>query len=189
VLLWFLVLVGCAGVGAVIAARTNPFPPGVEGGPVATPSPTPQARTWTLRFESVSSHRLYVGGSCRSRWKGSVKVTASSDGAIDGSGQARLVGRRTCDSPNAQIQSKVLDLFVRGNTKGSGLVLRIRVASTSPSGSHDYGGFVATVLRRALTLSVGNRKLRLSARDSSGKETYSSKTAFVLSCTAGCTPT
>jgi hypothetical protein len=118
-----------------------------------------------------------------------VKVTASSDGAIDGSGQAKLVGRRTCSFANAQIQARVLDLFVRGNARGTGLVLQIRAASTSPSGSRDYGGFVATVLRRALTLSVGNRKLRLSARDSTGKETYSSQTAFVLSCTAGCTPT
>jgi hypothetical protein len=118
-----------------------------------------------------------------------VKVTASSAGAIDGSGRARLVGRRTCTFANAQIQTKVLDLFVRGDTKGKGLVLQIRVASASPSGSHDYGGFVATVLRRALTLPVGNRKVRLSVRDSTGKERYSSQTAFVLSCTTGCTPT
>ena len=115
-----------------------------------------------------------------------MKVTAAFDGALHGAGQARLVGRLICGFPNAQIQTEVLDLSVRGSTAGAGLVLKIRAASVSPVGSHDYGGFIATILRRTLRLPVGSGKLHLSARDSTGKGTYSSETVFTLACTAGC---
>jgi hypothetical protein len=186
VLLWVLLFAGCAGVGALIASRANPFPPGVQGGPTATISPTPQAKTWTLRFVSATSHRLFYGGRCRSKWKGSVKVTAAADGSIGGMGRARLVGRLKCGFPNAQIQTKVLDLIIHGTTRGTDLVLAIRAASASPTGSRDYGGFVATVLRRDLRLPVGVRRLHMSARDSTRKGRYSSRTSFTLSCTASC---
>jgi hypothetical protein len=184
VLLWILLFAGCAGVGALIAARSNPFPPGVEGGPSQTASPSPQARTWTLRFESDSWHRFYYGGRCRSKWMGSVEMTASSDGVIEGTGRARLVGHLVCGFPNAQIQARVLDLLVRGNVSGQDLVLTISASSIGPAGSHDYGGFMGTVLRRAVTLSIGPRTLRRSVLDSTGKGKYSSETAFTLGCTA-----
>jgi hypothetical protein len=186
VLLWILLFAGCAGVGALIAARSNPFPPGVEGGPSQTTSPSPQARSWTLRFESDSWHRFYYGGRCRSIWKGSVKMTASSDGAIDGTGRARLVGRLVCGFPNAQIQARVLDLLVRGHVSGQDLVLTISASSVLPHSSHDYGGFMATVLRRAVTLPLGARTLRRSSLDSTGRGKYSSETTFALGCTAAC---
>lgn len=113
-------------------------------------------------------------------------VTAAADGSIDGAGRAKLVGHLKCGFPNAQIQTKVLGLVVHGGTQGSDLVLNIRIESTSPTGSQDYGGFVATVLRKALRLPVGVRKLHVSARDSTRKGRYSSQTTFTLSCTAGC---
>lgn len=185
-LLWLLLFAGCAGVGALIAARSNPFPPGVEGGPSQTASPSPQARTWTLRFESDSWHRFYYGGRCRSKWKGSVKMTASPEGAIDGAGRARLVGRLVCGFSNAQIQARVLDLIVRGHVSGQDLILTIRASSVLPTSSHDYGGFMATVLRRAITIPLGPRTLRRSALDSTGKGRNASYTTFTLGCTAAC---
>ena len=73
---WAAVFLACAGVGAFIAANTDPFPPGVDrpgASPTesvsVTPSPsrTPVPVKWVGSLQSVTYHQLYGGGRCTDR--------------------------------------------------------------------------------------------------------------------------
>ena len=95
--LWLGVFGVCAGVGAFVAAHTNPFPPGVEdpGSRPTTPTPTSGASTsqrWSLAMNSATRHDLHVGGSCRSRWHTSGRSHDPSGRLRRGTGSRRPPG-------------------------------------------------------------------------------------------------
>ena len=149
--LWLGVFGVCAGVGAFVAAHTNPFPPGVAdpGSRPTPPTPTSAASTtqrWTLVMNSATRHDLHVGGSCRSRWFTSGHVTILPDGKADGEALALLRGWG-CDFHVAQVQTRTVTLIVTGRSSGGRLVLGFREAGIAPTGSQDLGGFLATIQR------------------------------------------
>jgi hypothetical protein len=147
--LWLGVFIVCAGVGAFVAAHTNPFPPGVAdpGSRPTTPTPTGAASTrqrgaWVMN--SATRHDLHVGGSCRSRWHTSGRVTIHPDGSAEGQAHAALRGWG-CDFPVAQVQTRTVTLAVTGAVSGGRLVLRFSEIRAVPTGSQDLGGFRATI--------------------------------------------
>jgi hypothetical protein len=146
--LWLGVFGVCAGVGAFVAAHTNPFPPGVEdpGSRPTTPTPTsaPTSQRWSLVMNSATRHDLHVGGSCRSRWHTSGRVTIHPDGSAEGQARATVRGWG-CDFPVAQVQTRTVTLAVAGAMSGGRLVLRFSEIGAVPTGSQDLGGFRETI--------------------------------------------
>jgi hypothetical protein len=147
--LWTGILLLCAGVGAFIASRTNPFPPGVRD-PVALPSGSPSPSTvdlvrWSLTMSSRTTHTYHVGGSCTSDWhlEGEIELTGS--GRVDGRGVARLQPGATCDFPSAQVQTRQVVVAIVGIRDGDELDLRFQDAGRKPGGSQDLGGFLKTL--------------------------------------------
>ncbi len=147
--LWTGILLLCAGVGAFIASRTNPFPPGVRD-PVALPSESPSPSTvdlvrWSLTMASRTTHTYHVGGSCRSDWhlEGEIELTES--GRVDGRGVARLQPGAKCDFPSAQVQARRVVVAIVGIRDGDELDLRFQDAGRKPAGSQDLGGFLKTL--------------------------------------------
>ena len=160
-LIWIAVLLTCAAVGAFIASRSNPFPPGVpdpgalpSGTPTASPTPTPPEVTrWTLTMTSRSTHTYRVGGSCTSDWRmerGRIRVTE--DGQVRGGGTAGLLPGASCDFPSAQVQARRVVIEILGRRDGNRLRIRFRTAEVLPVGSQDLGAFVETLDRLRLTL-------------------------------------
>lgn len=143
------ILLVCAGIGAYIGSRSNPFPPGVPD-PGAQPSesrsPSPPAPiAWSITLSSRTTHTFRVGGSCSSDWRlvGRIRLTAS--GGIRGRGVARLLPGWGCDFPSAQVQTRrVLVRFI-GRRDGEDLDLRFREERRRPAGSQDLGAFLKTL--------------------------------------------
>jgi hypothetical protein len=147
--LWTGILLLCAGVGAFIASRTNPFPPGVRD-PVALPNESPSPSTvdlvrWSLTMSSRTTHTYHVGGSCTSDWhlEGEIELTES--GRVDGRGVARLQPGAKCDFPSAQVQARRVVVAIVGIRDGDELDLRFQDAGRKPEGSQDLGGFLKTL--------------------------------------------
>jgi hypothetical protein len=161
VLLWAVILLGCAGVGAFIASRSNPFPPGVRDSTAPpTESPSPSASnadlvSWSVSMTSQTTHAYHVGGSCTSDWRvrGEIEVTES--GRIEGSGVGKLRPGASCDFPSAQVQTRRVDLSIVGRRDGDELDLHFSEVGRLPLGSQDLGGFLKTV--RTLRLSIPER--------------------------------
>jgi hypothetical protein len=163
-IVWVGILLGCAAVGAFIASRSNPFPPGVPD-PGAVPSETPGASPslpvaevtrWTLAMSSRSTHTYRVGGSCTSDWRmerGRIRVSGS--GRVRGRGVSRLLPGATCDFPSAQFQARRIQVEILGRRDGGRLRLRFRIEDVLPSGSQDLGAFVETL--EGLRLTIGER--------------------------------
>jgi hypothetical protein len=155
IVLWVAVFAACAGVGAFIASRTNPFPPGVQDpgarslipDPTATitPSPAVTGVSWTGRMVAGTSHHLFVGGTCSTAWRISVGFVVDSTGVVKGTGTAHLQGPLRCDFPTAQVQSRTLHLAVSGRHANSRIALRFSVKGRTPVGSDDYGGLIRTL--------------------------------------------
>jgi hypothetical protein len=156
VLMWLVVLVACAGVGASIASRTDPFPPGVEDpGDLeagSSPSATPRA-IWSGRAVVRSVHRLYVGGACHTNWR----VRFSLEGT-DGDGTARLIGEPRCDFPTAQLQAERLRFRVTSEEVRSGLRLRFSELASDSAGTIDLGGLLPLLERTGVELRVSDGK-------------------------------
>src|SRR2546427_48735 len=107
VLIWVVVFVGAAGIGAYIAAHSNPFPPSVETSPRRSASEGPTADSqslWKGTIRSASYHQLYVGGRCATDWRGTIEVVVRDDGKVEGTGSVRRIGALRCDFPTAQAQ-------------------------------------------------------------------------------------
>ncbi|HEX5936847.1 MAG TPA: hypothetical protein VFZ75_04015 [Actinomycetota bacterium] len=157
-LMWVGILLACAAVGAFIASRSNPFPPGVPDPgavPSETPAPSPQAEVtrWTLAMTSRSTHTYRVGGSCTSDWRmerGRIRVSGS--GRVRGRGIARLLPGASCDFPSAQLQARRVGIEILGRRDGNRLRIRFRTAEVRPPGSQDLGAFVETLERLRLAL-------------------------------------
>ena len=152
---WVVAFAACAGVGAFIASRSNPFPPGVEdpgARPIRSPSVTaspipPGAQRWWGTVRARTYHDLFVGGRCRTDWFIPIRFSVDEGGAISGTGTAKLQGGLRCDFTTAQIQAEEITLVVGGRRRDGLLDLSLEPASFAPAGSSDYGGLVATLPR------------------------------------------
>jgi hypothetical protein len=147
VLLWALILLACAGAGAFLASRSNPFPPEVPP-EQATPTPTPVAEEparWVLSLTSRTTHTLRVGGSCSSDWRMRTRIRVSPEGVVEGTGRARLQPGARCDFETAQVQARAVSIRIVGERNGDRLRLRFEVGDVEPSGAQDLGGFVETL--------------------------------------------
>lgn len=152
-LLWVLAFTGAAGIGAFVAAHSNPFPPSVEAtlppsvALTGGPTPSSSSQVWRGTISSTTSHRLYVGGSCDTDWRGTLTLVVRDDASVRGVGTARRVGALQCDFPTAQAQVASFQLLVTGTATSRGLELHLAEAGRTPaSGADDYGGFLRTVL-------------------------------------------
>jgi hypothetical protein len=188
---WAALFLACAGVGAYIAAHSDPFPPGVDrpGGsnsvsvsPSGSPTPAPVDR-WVGSLRSFTYHQLYVGGRCTTRWTGRLRFNISDTGSVQGRGVAHLVGGLVCDFPIAQVQVRRVAFDMLGRLRGTNLTLRLEPRSIQPVSARDYGGFVALLPVR-ITLPVRNdaasgRVLRRKV-DEEGRGIYFWSTGFQL---------
>jgi hypothetical protein len=160
VLLWAVILLACAGVGAFIGSRSNPFPPGVPDPgatpPSETPSPTPSELVrWSISMVSRTTHTYHVGGSCSSAWSLPGRLRISEGGRIRGRGVARLQPGAHCDFPSAQVQARRIVVLIHGRRRDDVLELRFEVGQVLPAGAQDLGAFVKTL--ETLRMSVPER--------------------------------
>jgi hypothetical protein len=192
VAVWAAVFLASAGVGAYIAANTDPFPPGVDrpgASPTSkesvtpSPSPAPLSVNWVGRLKSSTYHQLYVGGRCTTTWQGSLRFTVAESGKVEGRGAATLAGRLRCDFPIAQVQLRRVSLAVAGRLREGRLTLHLTQTAIYPSNGQDFGGFVAflparitlTVRKDAVTDRIDRQRV-----DEQGRGVYFWSTAFRL---------
>jgi hypothetical protein len=194
---WAAVFLACAGVGAFIAAHSNPFPPGVDR-PGASPtesvsvSPSPSPAKvpvkWVGSLQSLTYHQLYVGGRCTTTWRGSLHFTIAESGGVKGRGAAHLSGPLSCDFPIAQVQVQRVALALSGRVLDGRLTLHLAQTAISPSSGHDFGGFNAFLpVRVMLTVrhdKVSERVVRQRI-DEQGRGTYFWSTGFRIARVSG----
>ncbi len=154
--MWVGILLACAGAGAFIASRSNPFPPGVpDPGAAASPSQNPgadEAARWTVTMVSRTTHTYHVGGSCISHWRMRARIRVLPAGRVQGHGVAHLRPGASCDFPSAQVQARRIDVEILGRRAGSVLHLRFEEAGREPPGSQDLGSFLKTLPSLRLTV-------------------------------------
>jgi hypothetical protein len=197
VAVWAAVFLACAGVGAFIAAHSNPFPPGVDrpgASPTESvsvtpsPSPAPVPVKWSGSLRSFTYHQLYVGGRCTTKWRGSLRFTVAESGRVEGSGAATLAGPLECDFPIAQVQVRRVTLAVSGRVREGRLTLHLTQTAISPSSGHDFGGFVAFLpVRITLTVRHDAASDRFDRQhvDEQGRGVYSWLTSVRLRLVSG----
>lgn len=186
VLLWVVILLACAGVGAFIGSRSNPFPPGVpDPGALPTDSPSPslpELDEWPITMLSRTTHTFHVGGSCTSAWrlKGTLRIAAS--GEITGRGVARLQPGAGCDFPSAQVQAERILVELLGRRDGDELDLRFREVGRMPAGSQDLGAFAKTLgtLRVAIVERAGSEASEQTRIEDPEDEIYRSSVTIRL---------
>lgn len=157
-MVWTVVFAACAAVGALVAANTNPFPPGVED-PGVRPDPDgsvgptddPTAAAWLVRIDARTYHDLLVGGRCAANWRIDIGVAAD-EGTIDSGASAMLKGDLRCDEPTAQVQAERIDLRAVGSVREGELRFRLEETSRSPAGSQELSGFLETIPRLRLVI-------------------------------------
>lgn len=146
---WAAVFLACASVGAAIAARTDPFPPGVDDPGIPPPPSTgtdaPGLMSWPATLSSRTWHDLPVGGRCATSWKTQLRLFVDDAGHVTIEGTARLNGDLRCDFPTAQLQSETLTIVGSGRIRGGEFVFAIQEAGRLPFGSKDYGGLTNTL--------------------------------------------
>ena len=154
--LWTFILLVCAGVGAFVASRSNPFPPEVRGSSPSvgeTPSPSIDGSVrWRLTMTSRTTHAYRVGGSCTSDWRMRTRIRVLPGGRVRGAGTARLVGAARCDFETVQVQAETVRIGIAGRRRGELLAVRLGVLDVSPRGAQDLGGFVGTIPVMRLSL-------------------------------------
>ena len=157
--------------GAIVAAHSNPFPPGVDdGGAAPSASPTPTVDHWLLRTTTVSAHVLHVGGTCRGRWILNAPLRATPDGTVLGTGTASLDGSVTCPFTTAQVEARLIPVNITGHIGDGAMVLVFRAEEgTNPAGSVDLAGFAAALPVIRLTVvgsgATGTRTTSVSDHD------------------------
>jgi hypothetical protein len=187
VLLWVVILLACAGVGAFIGSRSNPFPPGVPDPgatpPSESPGPTPsEVVGWSTTMVSRTTHTYHVGGSCTSVWHLDARLRVSEAGRIRGRGVARLQPGARCDFPSAQVQARRVVVLVGGRREGDFLVLRFEVGQVLPAGAQDLGAFGKTLgeLRVTIPERAGAEVRKPSRIEDPEDEIYASVTTIRL---------
>jgi hypothetical protein len=163
IVLWVLAFGVAAGLGAFVASRSDPFPPGVEdpgARPVGTSasasaSSSPAgSQAWSLRMVSKTRHRLHEGGACTSNWVTTGGLATVSQGEIEGDAVAELVPPSGCPFSQAQVQTDTVTLRVVGELDGGRIRLSFTETGWSPTGSQDLGGFIATLPRISPVLRI-----------------------------------
>lgn len=190
---WAVVFLASAGVGAYIAAHTDPFPPGVDRPgaspiPTATPTSSPSPEAWVGNLRSVTYHDLYVGGRCTTRWRGNIRFTVAATGMIDGTGAVRLLGTLRCDFPIAQTQVRRFGLVISGRILEGGMALRLAQVSIDPTNGQDFGAFGAFLPARMLLATrddAVNERIDRRRVDEQGRGIYSWSTTFELHAVSG----
>jgi hypothetical protein len=187
VLLWAVILLACAGVGAFLASRTNPFPPGVPdpgtSHPSDSPSPSPpELVSWSITMTSRTTHTYHVGGSCTSDWRLRGRLRITDAGRIHGRGVARLDPGARCDFPSAQVQARRVVVLFHGRREGDALDLRLEEGSVLPPGSQDLGAFLKTVgtLRISIPERAGEKVSERARVEEAEDEVYASVTTVRL---------
>lgn len=146
--LWVAAFAACFGVGAYVAAHTDPFPPGVEDPGTrdldVPASATPQPGAWPLGLTTRTYHDLYVGGRCAANWRVEVVLDVV-DRAVTGSGTATRKGHLRCDEPTAQVQAERVGFDASGTSAAGTLRFRLTPTTRSPAGSQELSGLVKTV--------------------------------------------
>jgi len=187
---WVLLFAAFVGAGAFTASRSDPFPPGVPdpgARPTTTPTHTaPSPTVWALGMVSGTTHRLHVGGSCRSNWSISGTLTIQPNGRTAGDALATLRAPASCDFPQSQVQTRKIRLVVTGKLAGGSLRLSFSEAGRTPVGSQDLGGFTNTLslIRPVIRLPDGARGSEASVkatRPDGDLGIYSSDSALELS--------
>lgn len=202
VVAWVLVFAGAAGVGAYVAAHSDPFPPSVEGSS-STPtisltptSPGPAPTVWKGSIKSATSHDLHVGGRCTTNWRGSLTLGVDASGAVLGRAVVRRVGALRCDFATAQSQVERYEVEVSGQLAANGFALRFVATSSVPAtGADDYGGFLHTLLQPdarpfiVIQTDPGASAgvLVIHRPDQEDLGTYESRTRIRLGCVRRCT--
>lgn len=182
VAVWTAAFLGSAGIGAYIAANSDPFPPGVDrptASPNASPSPSaspvPAPERWIGSLRSLTYHQLYVGGRCTTRWRGNLRFTVSDTGWVQGTGVIRLSGELECDFPIAQVQARRVSVELSGRRRGRRVILRLSSTSILPAGSRDYGGLFAMLPARLEVRTSGGAavsRVNGSRLDEQGRGTF-----------------
>jgi hypothetical protein len=151
IVVWTLVFVACAAVGAVVAANTDPFPPGVEDpgvrssvGPTDTPEPSTSGGSWLVRIDTRTYHDLFVGGRCAANWRIDVGI-AVADGPIEGVGVAVRKSDLRCDEPTAQVQAERIEVRAVGKLRDGILRFSLEETGRTPTGSQVLSGFLDTI--------------------------------------------
>ncbi len=186
--MWVGILLACAGVGAFIASRSDPFPPGVrDTGPVpgVSPSPSPagpELVRWQLAMSSRTTHTYRVGGSCTSNWRARGRIRLTESGRVEGRVIARLRPGATCDFPSAQIQARRVVVQIVGRRDAGELDLRFREGDRGPVGSQDLGGFLKTLttLRFSIPERAGAEASKPKQIEDPADEIYASFTRIQL---------
>jgi hypothetical protein len=202
VVAWLIVFAGAAGVGAYIAAHSDPFTPSVEGGSPSgqVVSPTPSSpgaghAVWKGTITSATFHQLHVGGRCSSDWRGSMTLAIDDAGVVQGRATLRRAGRLRCDFATAQSQIARLEVSVTGQVAAGGFALHLQEVSSIPAeGAADYGGFVSTLLQPDARpfLVIGDDAagaqgvLVIRRPDKEELGTYVSTTRVRMGCIRGC---
>jgi len=189
---WAAVFLACAGVGAYIAAHSDPFPPGVDrpsasslptGSPASSSPSAAEPIAWVGSFHSFTYHDLYVGGRCTTRWHGRLRFRVDDAGSAVGTGVARLFGKLECDFPIEQTQTRRVGLAVSGRFRGDTIALTLSQTSVVPENGHDFGGFGAFLpVKVALPLHGDAAEGRVTRRrvDEQGRGVYFWSTGFQL---------
>jgi hypothetical protein len=197
---WTAVFLACAGAGAFLAANTDPFPPGVDrptgtgptGGPTGpSPSPEPVVQRWIGTMPAAARHDLYVGGTCRSRWRTELRLTIRPDGSVSGAGVALPLVDASCDFSQAQRQAGRIRLGVDGTFRSGTLRITFGPVSPVPAGSTDLGGFLGYLSDARLVVPT-DADAAFSAividdeRSDGNRGTYVVEGSFRVRCRSGC---
>jgi hypothetical protein len=186
---WVLILLACAGVGAFVASRSNLFPPEVSApSPSTSVSSSPSASAeppvrWRLTLTSRTSHTYRVGGACTSDWRMRVRILEQPDGEISGQGVARLLSGAGCDFPSGQVQAETISVRIRGIRQDGIFELRFRPVEVGPPGAQDLGGFVRTLAARRHTIRArdGATAKRTTTIEDPADEIQLARTTLLLS--------
>lgn len=194
IVVWVAVLATCAVAGAVVAAHTDPFPPGVQdpgAQPSATsssPTPPPATPVLSLHISATTSHDLHVGGTCTSAWTIRAKVKIRADGSATGAGLARLAGEAACPFATAQVQTRSVPVALEGHMEEGTLLAALHESGDrSPAGAGDLGGFLETLPRLRLTVSLGGGADVVTVTKPDGDlGSYDGRYRSTVTCMTGC---
>jgi hypothetical protein len=191
VVVWLGVFAACAGAGALVASRTDPFPPGVEDPGAASTvspaarSPEPEPANWSVEMTSRTRHEFHVGGACRTNWLIAGPILVSSGGTAGGHVVARLQGDADCDFPVAQVQTQSIRLRVEGSIVGDRFRMSFHEGGRDPVGSKDLGGLTNT-LSAITPRGAAGRTVKLTVTRPDGDlGRYVSETKVRLTCSGG----
>ncbi|MEX0756033.1 MAG: hypothetical protein WD206_08810 [Actinomycetota bacterium] len=196
-----VLMLGAFGVGALIASRTELFPPQVDGGadvvvdPGASASPTggPEgpAAAWTGRFDSRTS-QAYREGVCRTSWAGALAFEVTTEGTLTGRGEAVLGGDPDCPFPLRQPQVRSYTFEIEGTVRGERVSMAWERFRAAGRGLVDHGGFGPTIADPGVQIDArapggsGSTTFTLDVPTAEGVASARSRTRVEFGCAQRC---